>query len=380
MSTIICPNCKNEIPEQSKFCPNCGYHLSTKPNYSAQQNQPTKTKQSGEKDSALSIFALVFSLFGCTSIVGLILAIIDLATHNGKRKVGSIAALVVCGIWAVIFMIRLVNPHTQAETNQISQSATITQEIQVEDSTSDTGISISPETIYDDNNVLIQVTGYTPTSNGGEIEIYLENNSEFNYNFTAHSYAVNGIMTGNNIYDMYCSVSAGKKANTTINIDSDIINATGDPQYITVLFWAYDDDKSMKSFETEPIVIKTNIYDGSRTDITGETKYDTNGVKVDLLSTTPDCYTYVLTNSTGSYFDFDVDNISINDFTVSDTDFDLFNEEILNDCQLIFEVKLDKDFAELNNISSIDKLEFTLKIRPNGDYSNEWPTDIIVTE
>ncbi len=102
MSLIKCPECGKDVSDQAKFCPNCGCPV-TPPITSYQQNlqlnTPTNTKK---KDSVLSILSIIFSLFGCTAIIGCILAIIDLCIRDGKRKLGSIAALIICGIWIII--------------------------------------------------------------------------------------------------------------------------------------------------------------------------------------------------------------------------------------------------------------------------------------
>ena len=69
--------------------------------------------------------------------------------------------------------------------------------------------SIKETLIYDANNVLI----YISSLEDNIIKFYIENNSDKNYSFTAHSFAINGIMARNNIYDMYCSVASYSKAN-----------------------------------------------------------------------------------------------------------------------------------------------------------------------
>ena len=58
---------------------------------------PSASVQDGP--SGLSIAALIFSLLGCISIVGLILGIVDLCTNQQRKKVCSILALVFSGVW-----------------------------------------------------------------------------------------------------------------------------------------------------------------------------------------------------------------------------------------------------------------------------------------
>lgn len=54
-----------------------------------------------QKNSILGILALIFSVLGCTFLVGIILAILDLCKKDGQKKTLSIIALVICGLWFV---------------------------------------------------------------------------------------------------------------------------------------------------------------------------------------------------------------------------------------------------------------------------------------
>lgn len=64
-----------------------------------QRNTPVLQEKSGP--SGLSITALVFSLLGCFSIVGLVLGIVDLCINKHRKKVCSVLALVFAGLWIV---------------------------------------------------------------------------------------------------------------------------------------------------------------------------------------------------------------------------------------------------------------------------------------
>ena len=61
------------------------------------------------KNSTLSILALIFSVLGCTFLIGLILAIIDLSKGDGRKKTLSIIALVISGIWLIVGIIGAIN-------------------------------------------------------------------------------------------------------------------------------------------------------------------------------------------------------------------------------------------------------------------------------
>ena len=64
-----------------------------------------------KKPSGLSIAAFILSLLGCTSLIGLILGIIDVAKKNGRKKGLSIAAIIISVIGiilSVVFFVLLV--------------------------------------------------------------------------------------------------------------------------------------------------------------------------------------------------------------------------------------------------------------------------------
>lgn len=240
--------------------------------------------------------------------------------------------------------------------------------------------SLERTCIYDGNDVLIYATGIEQSGGNCNIGIYIENNSSINLGFNAHAYSVNGIMTGNNIYDMDCDVAAGKKANTVIEIEKDFFDKYGieSVKYVDILFWAYDNDEYFKSFDTGQVTIKTSAYDERPQRVNGETVYDQGGIKIDRVANDSVSYTYAILNTTGQYLDFDVNNITINDFTSSDIDYDLVGVIVLNDCQALFTIEPDEDFMAMNGITDIENVEFSLAVRPQESYSQQWTTELIV--
>ena len=95
METKICKKCGQQMSFNASYCPNCGCHSDIGVKTAVQT--PQKNKNSG-----LSIAALILSILGCTFFIGMILAIIDLVKNNGRKKTVSIIALVVCSFWILI--------------------------------------------------------------------------------------------------------------------------------------------------------------------------------------------------------------------------------------------------------------------------------------
>ncbi|MBR1508398.1 MAG: DUF5067 domain-containing protein [Eubacterium sp.] len=107
------------------------------------QQQPQQPKTMEGRVSGMSITALILSIIGCTGVVGLILAIIDVTKKDGRKKVLSIIALVICAIWAVIGIVmgmvtkRAAKEVTSAIEEELSTEFTfdVTTEEEKEDTT-----------------------------------------------------------------------------------------------------------------------------------------------------------------------------------------------------------------------------------------------------
>ena len=239
--------------------------------------------------------------------------------------------------------------------------------------------TIQEGVIYEGNGVTISITGIEKGLFGYEVGVYIENSSSLNLGFNAHSYAINGVMSHNNIYEMGCDVSSGKKANATLGIYYSTLEEIGveDTRNLEINIWAYDNDRYTKEFETGQLYIATSADDGTCDTQSGTTIYDSDGIKVDFLSNTDYSCTYVLTNNTGQYVDIDVENLNVNGYTSSDVDYDPYSEQVLDGCQFEFTIKPTNDFLQTNGIDSIETMGFNIKYRPLSDYFDERTTDFM---
>jgi len=231
--------------------------------------------------------------------------------------------------------------------------------------------------LYKGHDTVIKTTGI----DNSDIAFYFENNSDLNLSFDIHSYAVNGIMAEEDRFVMSTDVVSGKKASNTLSISKSWLRENGisEIKYVDILFWAYDNAKSYKAFESKIVRISANVdklqssYEG------GDELYNKNGIVVDLLRTGKTSATFAVTNNTDSYFDFDVDNVSVNDWTY-DTGISIYDEQVLPACTGIYTIEIDSDFKETNQISDINTVEFCLNVRPTGDYHNDYETEIITIQ
>ena len=309
--------------------------------------------------------------------------------QQGSNKKNSYSVLL--GILCILIVILVVEIFLTDSTSSSSTSNTdngqavssstnpdATSSVESEETSSD--ITIPESVIYDGNGVIIKVMGCERGILGTDINFYIENNSSLNLNVDAHSYAVNGIMTRNNIYDMNTDVAAGQKANATLTIGNDVLDRYGIDtiRNIEINFWAYDNDKSFKEFETGQLQFGTSADDGTFDVFTGTPLFDESGIKVDYLGRQGNDFTYVITNNTGSYFTFDLENLTTNGFTSSDVDYDLYDEEVLAGCQYVFSPKINLSDVAGSNVDNVQSIQFNLKYRPQGDFFDEATTSAIV--
>ena len=107
---MFCKYCGSQIPDNSKFCPNCGAQFSGalgRPSQISNVQQPVVNYEppTQGKNSVLGILSLIFSIIGCTCFVGIILAIIDLCKKDGRKKILSKAGLIIGIVWIVLALI-----------------------------------------------------------------------------------------------------------------------------------------------------------------------------------------------------------------------------------------------------------------------------------
>ena len=234
--------------------------------------------------------------------------------------------------------------------------------------------------IYEGHGTTVKITDVKDGGNSFDLKVNIVNDSDLNLGFNARAYAVNGIMTGNNIYDMDCDVAAHREANTTLKLKKDFLEEYGIKtiKRIDLLLWAYDNDKSFKEFDSGQLTILTTNDDGNYPEqVTGEAVYENGGLQIDYLKNDGNAFTFMVTNNTGSYMSFDVENICFNGYTSSEIDYDLIGTIVLNSCQTIIRLEPSNDFMNDNNINEVDTVDFTLNVRPEEDYFDEWNTEMI---
>lgn len=158
-----------------------------------------------DRPSGLSIAALVFSLLGCISIVGLVLGIVDLCINQQRKRVCSILALVFSGVWILVMVAFIGSSNsnrpdanyparTPSQNNAVSTDSGAGKD-SVFDRDSDKTVYGLMETAQV-NNVKVTMTGYEENT-GSEwnhpstgnvflmVEFEIENNSKSDLNISS---------------------------------------------------------------------------------------------------------------------------------------------------------------------------------------------------
>lgn len=447
---MICPYCKSEIKDASKFCGNCGAKLSApsriqnrtpvepspilQNNAGQQPNQSYSNKPNRGGNTFLKIIRMVFGVMFLFFAAGTFLTALKMdSISNPGREAFSIVIFGYLGLWLTGVLDRVdrkkrllaalaalvvltaffffVKPAGKTDGVAGAGSAPVTEEKPANEAAGQGGretkaaaaesttaahaenateapariadIGIEEAVIYEGNGVIIKAVGAENHLLSKEIKVYIENNSDLNLSFNARAYGVNGIMTGNSVYSMRCDVAAGKKANTSIEIQNSFLDFYGikEIKEISILFWAYDNAKSMKEFDSgQTFIYTTAAGDDNRLSVSGSPKLDQNGFQVEYLGEIKGQYYFVVKNRSGEYAAFDVKGQTYNDFTSSEMDLNNSGVIVLDGYDAVISLKPSKKFMEDNGIGSLDKIEFRLDVRPQEDYFRSFTTDVIMVD
>ena len=283
-----------------------------------------------------------------------------------KDKKSSFLIFAVVIVAVVVLAVTCSGGSDKEESNKEAKgSSKTTTESTSDQTTSKTQTTVTKGNVYNKKNLVIDVDKFD------------ENKSSANWTIYASAYSINGIMTNNNMFDLDCEIAKGKKANAKLELDTDFMEDMGmkDIEFVDIKFQAVDSDE-YTSFYTDVIRIKTNKFQGRKVVKTGKSIYNKNGIKIEYLGGDGDKYQFAVTNTTGKYQVFDVENITVNDYTSSETDFDLVSIPVFDKQQNIVTIDLSQGFLTDNNISKVKTIEFTLDVRPNDDYMKEYKTGV----
>lgn len=103
-----------------------------------------------------------------------------------------------------------------------------------------------------------------------------------------------------------------------------------------------------------------------------------NGISVDAVpSSGKNAFDFIISNETNDYIECTLDAVTINDFTGEELSYALIYEMVFSGCQCRFTIQPKEGFLKDCGITQVERIEFRLNIEVNGDYRNEYFTDMM---
>lgn len=225
---------------------------------------------------------------------------------------------------------------------------------------------------------LINSRGIVITYKGIEndkVKIYVDNTSNYSFKLSIYDYAINGIRCGQSGL-IAQSIAPKSKVNLSFDINKyNILMFGNNKNYesLKLLLWLRYDDYLFNDVWKEYTI---NIGNPKNiVPITGTPVFSDARISIDLLSQYQNRYTFVLTNKYNEYYDVSIDSLTVNGYSVPDTDYYLQYETVLGNSQWIFTVEIPYDFMLQNNIYDIDNINF--KVTGYQNYSKKWNSDLV---
>lgn len=282
----------------------------------------------------LSITAITFTLFGCSS-------------DTGQKK--SIAA-----------------PGSATEAGGGADQASADE-------------SINEQVLVDQDGIKITATEYVTDSVWGDgIKLLVENNSAKDYTIGCDALIVNDYM----ITDLFSAdVAAGKKSNEVMYLSSAELKAAGIDTVgqIEMYFHAYDSnwDNLFKNVYSKLETSEFANMDTTPND-EGQELYNANGVRivgktVDENSFWGTAILLYIENTSGQNVGINVDNMSINGYMMTP----LFSTTVYDGKKSIDDITIMSSDLEANGITSVDQVELKFHIYNAESYDTIADSDAI---
>lgn len=292
----------------------------------------------------LSLTAITFTLFGCSSDTGTKKSIA--APGSGTETGGGAES----------------NGTNGAGTAQVSADE-----------------SINEQVLVDQDGIKITATEYVTDSIWGDgIKLLVENNSANDYTIGCDALIVNDYM----ITDLFSAdVAAGKKSNEVMYLSSTELKAAGIDTVgqIEMYFHAYDSnwDNLFKNVYSKLETSEFANMDTTPND-EGQELYNANGVRivgktVDENSFWGTAILLYIENTLGQNVGINVDNMSINGYMMTP----LFSTTVYDGKKSIDDITIMSSDLEANGITSVDQVELKFHIYNAESYDTIADSDAI---
>ena len=262
----------------------------------------------------------------------------------------------------------------QKDSEDKQESAATTKE-------KNTDITIEEQVLVDQDGVKITATGMEEDSIWGlGINLLIENSTDKDLLVTTSALIVNDYMISDLLYS---DVAAGKKANETMTLSSDALEAAGikDIGQIEIYFKVSDSKTFDTILESECVTIKTSSYDKMVIQAMDDGKELVNqdGIRIVGKYVDEDSFwgagiLLFIENTSGKNVGINCEEMSINGFMVSP----FFSSTVYDGKMAVSSITILSSDLEDNKIESVDEIEVTFKVYDVDSYSTIFETDPIV--
>lgn len=241
-------------------------------------------------------------------------------------------------------------------------------------------ITIEEQVLLDRDGLKITAKEYVEDSIWGEgIKVLIENTTEKNLGVSCNALIVNNYM----ITDLFTSsVAAGKKANETIYMTSNQLEAAGIENIgqIEMYFHVYNSDTYDTVFNADVVTLKTSAYDKMDVTVeeTGTVLYENDEIKVMGRYVNEDsiwgaAVLLYLENNTDKNIVVSCEDMSINGFMVTP----LFYGDVYAGKKSVDTIMILSTDLEANGITKIEEIELSFHIYNSESYDTIAKSDAV---
>ena len=230
--------------------------------------------------------------------------------------------------------------------------------------------------VYDENGFVISLTSASTDAMTFEIL----NNTDKEYDVYLYPSAINNTMEEFD-HAIVERVSAGKKTETTVDIipEENVYDIIKSVSFAFAFYEITDSSVSFMEFESDPIVIKTNMYDNNEEYVPYNVQYDDGNIQVGKVIMTENEVQISIINNSNNYYQININNASINEWTYDVNNglfVTIFNEPIFPHTQKILKINYE-EFIKDKGISA-ESFEFSLDLTCPNDIEKSYQTEKIV--
>lgn len=268
------------------------------------------------------------------------------------------------------------------DSTSVPESSTDESQTESSEPDSSGSVTLSEQEIYNQNDIIVTVTGFDMDETfGPEISVLIENNSDKGITVQPRNSSVNGYMID---LQMSCDVAPGKKANDSLDIFQSELDACGIDTISEIDFSLHfiETDSFETLFDSDMINLQTSAYGTFEQtyDDSGDLLYEGDGIRIVLKGLVtddsifgPEVFFYIENNSE-SGITVQVRDTSVNGFMVDPS----FSADVAPSKKCVDSLSFLSSQLEENDITSIDTLETSFHIFNSDSWDTIIDTDPVI--